>query len=51
MAAWRPQHGPSETRPAVDALLNYLRSEGVDKIAVAGYCFGVRLASLRSAPY
>lgn len=38
--AWFKKHGPKETRPPLDTVLAHLRSEGVTRIAAAGYCFG-----------
>lgn len=39
---WRPNHGPQQTRPALDATLQLLKKQGVGKIFAVGYCFGAR---------
>ncbi|GAA5934776.1 hypothetical protein JCM1841_005043 [Sporobolomyces salmonicolor] len=41
MDAWRPRHGPADTRPPLDKVLKWLKEiKGVKKIGVSGYCFG-----------
>ena len=41
MDKWRPNHGPAQTRPALDATIEYLRdNKGISKLAAVGYCFG-----------
>lgn len=40
MEGWRPNHGPQQTRPALDAALEALKQKGYTKLGLAGYCFG-----------
>ena len=43
MPSWRERHTSLQTRPALDALIQYLKQEkGVKKIYAIGYCFGAR---------
>ncbi|GLB43347.1 putative dienelactone hydrolase family protein [Lyophyllum shimeji] len=40
--AWKANHGPDKTRPALDKVLAALKAEGVVAIGATGYCFGGR---------
>jgi dienelactone hydrolase len=43
MPAWRARHTSLQTRPALDACIQYLKEEKkVKKIYAIGYCFGAR---------
>jgi dienelactone hydrolase len=42
--AWLRTHGPTDTRPLLDAVIAALRSEGVTAFGATGYCFGGKYA-------
>jgi len=42
MAAWFAKHGPDQTRPPIDKVVDALKGEGVKFFAAVGYCFGGR---------
>ncbi|KAG0141719.1 hypothetical protein CROQUDRAFT_663449 [Cronartium quercuum f. sp. fusiforme G11] len=37
---WLKNHGPEQTRPALDQVIETLKKEGVTEFAAVGYCFG-----------
>ncbi|PFH50997.1 hypothetical protein AMATHDRAFT_75197 [Amanita thiersii Skay4041] len=39
---WFPNHGPQQTRPVLDAVINALKEQGVSSFGATGYCFGGR---------
>ncbi len=41
-AAWFAKHGPKQTRPPIDKVVDALKREGVKKFGAVGYCFGGR---------
>lgn len=38
---WFKKHGPEQTRPALNKLIEILKKEGVVDFAAVGYCFGM----------
>jgi dienelactone hydrolase len=40
IGAWLPKHGEAQTTPPLLAVVDELKSRGVKKLAVTGYCFG-----------
>ncbi|KAJ7445857.1 dienelactone hydrolase endo-1,3,1,4-beta-D-glucanase [Mycena latifolia] len=42
MAKWFTTHGPSDTRPHLDAVIAALKAGGVSSFGATGYCFGGR---------
>ncbi|KAF8074667.1 dienelactone hydrolase endo-1,3,1,4-beta-D-glucanase [Lyophyllum atratum] len=41
-AAWINSHGPAQTRPVLDKVVEALKEEGVVAFGATGYCFGGR---------
>jgi len=39
---WFPNHGPEQTRPALDKVINALKEQGITTFGATGYCFGGR---------
>ncbi|KAJ7102845.1 dienelactone hydrolase endo-1,3,1,4-beta-D-glucanase [Mycena epipterygia] len=39
---WGASHGPAQTRPIIDSVLDALKEKGVTTFAGAGFCFGAR---------
>jgi len=39
---WFPNHTQDKTRPAIDKVVEALKSQGVTELAATGYCFGGR---------
>jgi len=39
---WFPSHGPTQTRPPLDKVINALKEEGITVFGATGYCFGGR---------
>ena len=39
-AKWLPNHTQDKTQPAIDKVVEALKSEGVTEFAATGYCFG-----------
>lgn len=37
---WRKHHGPQQTRPVLNQVIEILRKQGVVDFAAIGYCFG-----------
>lgn len=45
--AWLGKHGKAQIDPPVKAALTALKSEGIVKFGVAGYCFGGQYSLLK----
>ncbi|KAJ3512605.1 hypothetical protein NLJ89_g3420 [Agrocybe chaxingu] len=39
---WFPSHGPEQTRPTLDKVINALKEQGITVFGATGYCFGGR---------